>query len=116
MEKLDFLSIGRIASDSVPVPATDDWLPFQYEMDPGYNGAAMASLSFVAKRGKSPQGDFAIDDLSWFQGSCDSREPFVTCEGSLTNPVYAGRPVGFWNCSDAYYLGSSCNLVCMSGM
>ena len=67
MEKLDFLSIGRIASDSVPVPATDDWLPFQYEMDPGYNGAAMASLSFVARRGKSPQGDFAIDDLTWFQ-------------------------------------------------
>ena len=44
MGKLDFLSIGRISSESVPIPPTDDWLPFQYEMDPGYNGAAMASL------------------------------------------------------------------------
>ena len=66
----------------------------------------MASLLFVASRGKSPQGDFAIDDLTWFEGKCEEREPFVTCKSSLRNPLHAGRPIGFWNCSDAYYLGS----------
>ena len=35
LKKLDLVSIGRISSDSIPNPPTDDWLPFQYEMDPG---------------------------------------------------------------------------------
>jgi len=77
--------------------------------------AVKASIIFKAVRGRSPQGDFALDDITWFRGECFEKTPFLGCARTLKNPFRGGIPVGFWNCSDSFYMGSTCNLICMEG-
>ena len=55
----------------------DQWIPFQYKISQT-NGPYL-SLTFKARRGKSPQGDFAIDDITWFRGECTDRPMFRGC-------------------------------------
>ena len=66
----------------------------------------LLSLTFIARRGKSPQGDFTLDDMVWFHGYCDERTMFPYCPRQMRNPMAGGRAIGYWNCTDANMLGS----------
>ena len=104
------LEIGKIE----PVgPPMDYWQPFAFEMS--QTEGPLLSLTFIARRGKSPQGDFTLDDMVWFHGNCNERTMFPLCPRQMSNPMSGGRAVGYWNCTDANMLGSECDLVCMIG-
>lgn len=40
------------------------------------------------------KGDFAIDDMQIFKGSCSERRMFAQCREPMQNPMSGGRATG----------------------
>ena len=94
-----------------------------------WNISIMINLTYLKSFRILSKGDFAIDDMQIFKGSCSERRMFAQCREPMQNPMSGGRAtgcfwlsnicltyfLGYWNCTDANLLGSDCDLVCMIG-